>query len=158
MSNIPEAIEQLERRLSVPLPDDYRAFLEGGCQWDDDQRFLSHPNIQNFAGAVEVNCFYLPCRDESVVPTVSGMLDAFQDREVGDGMLPPGVMPIAGPEHDDEEIVLFVKGEHRGKVAVKNWEHLDRGEPDLPELGLWIVADSFNDFMRILSTEDPTEE
>ena len=129
-----EAIEHVERRLDVVLPEDYKRFLRrqnGG---------YLEPNAHEQGGGVSVRYLYGagPTGDEHL-DDLESVARLYSPEGEADDELAPGFLPI-GEDDGGNLICLKVAGEDYG--AVYFWEH-----EVLPEGDAYArIADSFEAF------------
>jgi len=153
------AIDRIERRLRTSLPAEYRSYLLSGLPWDDRRRFVRWRAGDQWPSVVEVDRPYhyiarrIPYKQGFTQnPTIEFMLDVFDKRRPGDGVIPPEAIAIAScPTY--EELLLFVKGPRYGQVWLKDWLALEEEARDQPELGLHFVASCFSEFLQMLIEE-----
>lgn len=127
-----EAIQEAERLLGERLPDDYREFVRDFGAFNIDALFpvregyLSQAGIGYFKGIVS-----------SESRRAFDWLSSYLQRNPQ--LLPDDAINIGWG--GNIPIILFFKGENRGKVFIRDYEEF------------CLVADSFTEFMQLLENE-----
>lgn len=145
-----EAVARIEERLGCTLPQEYRSFVLKGSPWSRKQRYVRRRPGEHWPSVAEIGSVYKYKRPVPTAVTIEFMMDIFENREEGDGLIPRDSIAVASCE-DDEKILLFVRGERRGQVWIKDWTRLDETGVDDPEVGLDCLAKNFDEFLDKLS-------
>lgn len=142
-------IEALEQVWGVGLPTAYKEFLikyNGGCPLSNCFSFKNRPNEGSF-----VDGFFGIRKDPNN--------NLLMNIKLYEGRIPSNFLPI-GDDPGGNLILLSVKGSDRGKIYF--WDHDLEADPNLNEIpdysNLTLIADSFDEFIKGLYSEDETEE
>ncbi len=155
-----EELGSLEMTLQNRLPHDYRGFLAtyGAsmfAEYIDFQPVQNLPKSISDTGKGHISSFYGGAQDP--YQPLEKAIATYRDR------MPDSVIPIA----DDcgNKICLGIKGKEQGKIYYwdhgNEWDEQDyveeHGAPMPPELkfqNLFLIADSFQDFVQRLEPSD----
>lgn len=133
------SLRVLEDALGVPLPADYRAWLQdnGGGVTEDDLKYGTDDlSVEERTHPVVTIFFGLGVADRE--------LDLGGARGVCDRRLPPEVTPIATNDAGDL-VCLALAGEHAGSVW--SWAHEEESADGPSWAGLTRVTDGFTPFV-----------
>jgi hypothetical protein len=139
-----QRIADIEKRLGVNLPSDYRAFMlehNGGVPHPADFTFADEIGPYTDGSVVE---FYSIQEDEAE----RGLLTAYRMFCSGDPRMPRDVIPIAS-ELVGNQICLCVTGQRAGYVYFWDHENECEGEPTYDNMHL--LARSFTEFLARLT-------
>lgn len=142
-------IEALEQVWGVGLPKAYKEFLtkyNGGSPIPNCFSFKNRPNEGSF-----VDVFFGVKKDPNNNLLMN--IKLYEER------IPSNFLPIAD-DPGGNLILLSIKGIDRGKIYF--WDHDLEADPDLNEIpdysNLILIADSFDEFINGLHSEDEIEE
>lgn len=131
-------LDQLEIRIGVRLPHDYREFL---LKYNGGRPIPSGFLIQGF-----------PNNPYGMIHYFFGIDDQLESNnlmwhwEVMNGRLPDGLLPIAG-DHSGDLLCLTLYGDKHGSVVF--WDFYDEHYPPTYK-NIYHVANSFSDFIDSL--------
>lgn len=155
-----DELRSLEKALKVELPHDYREFLMtyGAAmfaEYVDFQPVRNLPMPISDTGKGHVSSFYGAARDP--YQPLEKAIETFR------GRMPDTLIPIG--DDSGNKICLGIKGKEQGKVYYwdhhNEWDEQDYLEehgtpmpPDLKFQNVYLIADSFEDFVRRLEKSD----
>jgi hypothetical protein len=142
-----KVLEALEQVWGFKLPSSYRTFIlkyNGGVPINDTFYFK---NDLSRGALIQIFLGVTPEKNANLLKH----LQTYQ------GRIPNAMFPIAY-DPGGNLILLAVKGPDRGKIFF--WDHENEVDSDLDEVprysNLTLIADSFNEFLSILKSEELT--
>lgn len=133
-------VDSFEAVIDCALPEDYRAFLLEG-----DGAVFSQPNFLDrmYRGSL----FEVFCLTDLGVTRRSlwDALDLYRNK------VPKGFLAV-GDDREGNLVCLGIRGEHRDKVYLWDYENAARGDEEVGMANMEHVADSFARFLDRVKT------
>jgi len=134
------AIEGVEARLGVRLPEDYRSFLERQNGGEPEPNFFDRRVGVRYLYSAGPN-------DDEHIDDLDSIAELFSPEGEADDVLRPGFLVI-GSDDTGNRLCLKVSGEDYG--AVYFWDHELADSPE----GYTRLTDTFTEFFEALRPEE----
>lgn len=135
-------IKKLENELNVKLPQQYKEFLLEGNYGDPEPKYF----LTRYTG----ECIYFFSNIEKVI----SLTEQCWEEEEDIFKLPKTLIDIARTEAPSS-ILLGVGEDNYNKVYLLDYSEIEQSEElDEDEPEIWLVADSFDEFINSFCTEE----